>query len=274
MKGKYWLHLIGVTILTILTILPVWADELGFSYDAIFPFTVTIDGKFNDWPTSAKWHKVGHDSTFPPYIIADNDNDSSFEFASVADEKNLYVAIKIWDDVKCSGENTEYFTYLDDSAVIYIDGDNSKPNVYEEDVCQMIIGRDNVNCDPNNPILHNNHRGLNSKGAPAGTTGTKLTAADTDYGWALEASIPLAFFKIPPKEGTVIGFNIQITDDDDWGARDHQLSWSKMEVEINKMEAAYYNPSVFGELKFISTITPVYQKSMLNETWGKLKQVK
>lgn len=264
---------ISIAMLAIQSIESAFADELGVIYDAVFPFTIKLDGKFNDWP-SVKWHKVTHDFSFPAmYIIADNDNDASFEFACVADTNNLYVAIKIWDDVKCVDKNIGDNVFLDDSVEIYIDGDNSKSSEYEADVCQITIGRYNVNGALNNPKL-NNFRGLNDKGAAAGTTGTKASVVDTDYGWAVEAAIPLAFFKIPPKDGTVIGFNVHLNDADDNGVREHKLSWSKVEVELKREESSYYNPSVFGELKFVSTISSVSSKGKLATTWGKLRRTK
>jgi hypothetical protein len=37
-----------------------FADEPGVIYDAGFPFTVTLDGDFGDWPL-VPWHEVTHD---------------------------------------------------------------------------------------------------------------------------------------------------------------------------------------------------------------------
>jgi endo-1,4-beta-xylanase len=247
------------------TIIP--AGESGVVYNCAYPFTVTLDGSFVDWP-DVTWEKV--DSTMGWSPFPSSDADGSLEFACVADNDYLYVGILVKDDAKCVDENIGDDVYLDDSVEIYIDGDNSKSSEYEADVCQITTGRYNVNGDLNNPKL-NNFRGLNDKGAAAGTTGTKASVVDTDYGWAVEVAIPLTFFKIPPKDGTVIGFNVQLNDDDDRDIRDHKLSWSK--VELKGEESSYYNPSVFAELKFIlADLTAVSSNGKLATTWSSLKK--
>jgi len=78
------------------------AGEQGVVYNCAFTFTVTLDGDFADWP-DVPWQQVTHDmgwSNRPDAKKPNNDNDASYEFACVADENNLYVAIKTWDDAK------------------------------------------------------------------------------------------------------------------------------------------------------------------------------
>jgi hypothetical protein len=242
-------------VLTILLIAatisaPILADEPGVVYDAPFPVTVSVDGDLTDWPM-VTWHKITHDMGWSN--LPESDDDASLEFACVAGEGNLYVALKIRDDEKCVNEDTGRNIFQDDSVEIYIDGDNSKPEVYEPDVCQISIGRHNVGREPNNPML-NDFRGWNWEGAAANETGTKAAVVDTDYGWAVEAAIPLAFFGIGLADGTVIGFNVHLNDDDDQGERDHWLGWSKTEL-AGDVDTAYMNPSVFGQLRFVSVST-------------------
>lgn len=229
---------------------PVHADEPGLVYDAPFPVTVSVDGDLSDWPL-VTWHKITHDMGWDK--LPESDDDASLEFACAADDGNLYVALKIRDDEKCVNEDTGRNIFQDDSVEIYIDADNSKPTVYEPDVCQISIGRYNVGRDPSNPML-NDFRGWNWEGAAANETGTKAAVVDTDYGWAVEAAIPLAFFGIRLADGTVIGFNVHLNDDDDQGERDHWLGWSKTEL-ADDVDTAYMNPSVFGQLKFVSANT-------------------
>ncbi len=250
------LRLMSLSImLTILLIaatisVPILADEPGLVYDAPFPVTVSVDGDLSDWPL-VTWHKITHDMGWSN--LPESDDDASLEFACAADEGNLYVALKIRDDLKCVNEDSGNGIFQDDSVEIYIDGDNSKPAAYEPDVCQISMGRYNVGRDPSNPIL-NDFRGWNGQGASAAETGTKAAVVDTDYGWAVEASIPLAFFGIRLADGTVIGFNVHLNDDDDQGERDHWLGWSKTEL-AGDVDTAYMNPSVFGQLKFVSVNT-------------------
>jgi len=229
---------------------PVHADEPGLVYDAPFPVTVSVDGDLSDWPL-VTWHKITHNMGWDK--LPESDDDASLEFACAADEGNLYVALKIRDDSKCVNEDTGRNIFQDDSVEIYIDADNSKPAVYEPDVCQISIGRYNVGGDPNNPML-NDFRGWNWEGAAANETGTRAAVVDTDYGWAVEAAVPLAFFGIHLADGKVIGFNVHLNDDDDQGERDHWLGWSKTEL-AGDVDTAYMNPSVFGQLRFVSVNT-------------------
>jgi hypothetical protein len=265
-----------IRVLTLVAILfmflgtQVFADESGVMYDAMFPYTITVDGDSSDWPT-VPWHRVTHDMGWGN--LPDNDNDASYEFACVADTDYLYVAIKTWDDGKCVDEDVEpnqgvMPVWLDDSMEIYIDGDNSKNSEYEPDVCQITIGRFSIGEDPDTSISHN-FTGMNGQGASANRTGTRAAVVDTNYGWAIEAAISLDFFGIPSVEGTVIGFNVHFNDDDDWGDRDHKLCWSKTELAGD--ESSYFNPAVFGELRFVSNSACVSYEGKLITTWARIR---
>ena len=100
-----------------------------------------------------------------------SDKDSSLEFACVADESYLYIAVRIWDDKKVVDEDTGDNVYMDDSIEVYVDGDNSKSSEYEPDVSQITIGRYNVGRDPANPML-NSWTGMNGQGKAASETGS------------------------------------------------------------------------------------------------------
>lgn len=223
-------------------------------YHCGYSATIRLDGRFEDWPKAAVWDKVTHtmgwNTPREGIVRPTDDQDASFEFACIADEKYLYVAVKIYDDKKIVGEDISDNVYLDDSIEFYIDGDNSKSKVYEPDVGQITIGRYNVGTDVTHPRL-NAWKGTNGKGIPATATGTMAFVADTDTGWIVEGAIPLDVFGIQLKESAVIGFNVQLNDDDDGGKTEHKLSWSNIEREGNT--AAFRDPSVFGELKFTST---------------------
>lgn len=215
--------------------------------------TINLDGRFGDWPADVHWNKVtykmGWDNPYEGISHPLNDNDSSFKFACVADNECIYVAVKIWDDKKVIDEDIGDDVYRDDSIEIYIDSDNSKSSEYESDVSQITIGRYNVGNDSEHLKL-NSWKGMNRRGIAANETGTMAAVVDTDYGWAVEAAIPFASFVIKPVKETIIGFNIQLNDDDDGGYIDHKLSWS--DVEREGTNASYRNPSVFGELKLSS----------------------
>jgi len=240
--------------------------EFGILYNCGFPVTVKLDGSFSEWPGNVPWHKVKHTMG---WTTPEDDEDGSFEFACVADEKFLYVAIKIWDDEKRVDESVGDSVYLDDSIELYVDGDNSKAAEYEPDVSQITIGRYNIGEDPEAPML-NAWTGNNGKGKPASQTGTMVAVVDTNYGYAMEVAVPLESFNIELDDGTVIGFNVQLNDDDDGGDRDHKLSWSEKEREDG--ETAYFNPSVFGELVFLRDFLAVSAEGKLATTWASIKR--
>ena len=71
--------------------------KFGVVYECAFHNTVELDGNLEDqeWAL-APWHFVDHLTGTGP---APNDEDASFAFAAVADDKWLYVAFKIKDVV-------------------------------------------------------------------------------------------------------------------------------------------------------------------------------
>ncbi|RKY05608.1 hypothetical protein DRP77_00475 [Candidatus Poribacteria bacterium] len=234
--------------------------KLGVIYYCAFPVTITLDGKFDDWPSVVPWHKVPHDRGTQP---APDDNDASYEFACVADENYLYVAFKVRDDKKVVGEDTGCNVWKDDSVEVYIDGGNEKANSYDANDSQVTIGRDNVGGDPEHPKLGGCVGQLQGP-----NTGTKAFVVDTDYGWAVEAALPLETWGIELRDGLVIGFNTHLNDDDDKGPRDHKLIWSEKDVA----DTSWKDPSVFGELKFVEVKLAVSPRDKLATVWGALKR--
>ncbi|HEX28782.1 TPA: hypothetical protein ENG04_01730 [Candidatus Poribacteria bacterium] len=233
--------------------------KLGVIYNCAFPYTVKLDGKFNDWPKAVPWHKVPHDMGTQP---APDDKDASYEFACLADEQFLYVAFKVYDDKKVVDEDTGCDVWKDDSVEIYIDGGNEKAGAYDGNDSQVTIGRDNVGGDPDNPKLGGcvgQLQGPNTK--------TKAFVVDTDYGWAVEAALPLETWGIKLSDGLVIGFNTHLNDDDDKGPRDHKLIWSAKDVA----DRSWTDPSVFGELKFVKVNLAVSPGGKLTTVWASVK---
>ena len=232
-----------------------YADEVGVMYDCAFPVTVTLDGDFGDWP-GIPWHAVTHDMGWDN---PDNDADGSLEFACVADNEFLYVAVKIKDDAKVVDENTGGDVWQDDSVELYVDGGNEKAGSYDANDAQITIGRDNVGGDVDNPMM----------GGSGPRDNTKAAVVETGDGWALEAAVFLADFGVVPSEGVVIGYNIQLNDDDDRNGRDHKLAWSS--VELASGEGSWNNPQMFAELQFVADSAAVSAEGKLTTTWGSIK---
>jgi len=233
------------------------AGESGVVYNCAYPVTVTLDGSFVDWP-DVTWEKV--DSTMG-WSNPTNDADGSLEFACVADNDYLYVGILVKDDVKVVDENVGTDVWQDDSAELYIDGGNEKAAAYDANDAQITIGRDNVGGDINKPKL----------GGSGPGSATKAAVVDTSDGYAIEAAVKLADFGIIAGDGKVIGFNVQLNDDDDNDGRDHKLAWSKIELVTG--EASWSNPQMFAELKFmLADLTAVSSNGKLATIWSSLKK--
>ncbi len=258
-----------LTLYIALACLPMfsWAidpGEVGVNYNCAFPNTVDVDGKLKDLPWQfASWHDVPHNKGNTP---APNDNDASYSFAVIADDKWLYVAFKVKDDEIQSGGDTGCDVWKDDSVEIYIDAEHEQGGSYDKNDAQITIGADNIGGDINKPKLGG------CVGITQGpTTGTIVAVVKTDEGWSVEAAVPLknAGWNIKPKTGLVIGFNTQMNDDDDGGDRDHKLIWSDKDVA----DRSWTDPSVFAELTFVEEKLAVSPKVKLAATWGQLKKV-
>ena len=61
-------------------------------------------------------------------------------------------------------------------------------------------------------------------------------------GYQLDISIPWTTLRIIPKPEHVLGFDIQVDDDDNGHSRDAKLSWNA------ESDTAWKNPRVLGEL--------------------------
>jgi len=231
--------------------------KYGETYECAFPNTVVVYGKLDDDPWQfAPWHTISNEEGTQP---APDGADATMSFAAVADNKWLYVAVRLTDDTIHAGETD---TWEDDSIEIYIDANHAETGTYEGDDAQITIGAGNIGGDPNAPHL-------TGRGDGAGT-GTLAGVAEIAGGWVVEAAVPLdnGRWKIEPKDGLVIGFNIHFNDDDDGASRDHKLIWSLLDVD----DQSFNNPTRFADLKFVKVELAVEPMDKLSCTWGQVKQ--
>lgn len=243
-------------------------DIYGELVKCAFPNTVVLDGKLNDqaW-RYATWHYIeAKDATVP----ADSNKDGSLKFAVVADDKYIYFAAEITDDKVQSGENTACDVWNDDSAEVYIDGENEKASAYDVNDAQITMGADLIGQKPDvqtTAALLGGCVGITQ----GPKTETIATGSLTKDGWILEAGIPLknSGWNIKPKNGLKIGFNVQYNDDDDKGGRDHKLIWCVREVKQG--EGSWSNPSLFAELEFVQRVLAVDYRSSIATKWALIK---
>ncbi|MAF12125.1 hypothetical protein CMK11_16900 [Candidatus Poribacteria bacterium] len=227
--------------------------------------TVVLDGDLNDlaWG-AAPWHFVDHKTGTGP---APNDENASLQFAAVADNEWLYVAIDVTDDEIQNAEDSAGDVWKDDSVEIYIDADDGGTQTYDAEEgkwdTQISIGAENFDGDPEAPILGGSGQGPD--------TGTHAAVVETATGYIVEAAVPLdspGKWDFALEDGLVIGFNIHMNDDDDGGERDNKLIWSANDVD----DQSWQNPSRFADLEFVSSLLAVDPAGKAATTWGALRR--
>ncbi len=189
-----------------------------------FDVPAVIDGFDNDWTA---------DSTF--YVtkvlggtIA-NPSDLSAEFKLGYDENYLYAFGKVTDDLLINDSPNPWH---DDCFELYIDGGNDKSTTYDSDDFQLLFRY-------NDPIAYNASGGVNNP------TGLDFAMVNSATGYNVEIRASWAFLGIPPlTEGSKIGLDVHVNDDDDGADREKFISWS------DDQNIAWNNPSVFGEILF------------------------
>jgi len=241
--------------------------EFGLVYKCGFGprNTVVLDGDLTDlaWG-AAPWHFVDHKTGTAP---APNDDNASLQFAAVADDEWLYIAIDVTDDEIQNTEDPAADVWKDDSVEIYIDADDGGTDVYDTAKgkwdTQISIGAENFGGDVDAPSL-------GGSGDGAGV-GTRAAVVETATGYIVEAAVPLDSpdkWDFALEDGMVIGFNIHMNDDDDGGERDNKLIWSANDVD----DQSWQNPSRFADLEFVSAFLAVDPAEKVATTWAALKR--
>lgn len=234
-------------------------------YPVIYPAAATVDGDLSDWPSNMPWHVVGgevgsyhpspyrRDPAHYPASPPQNNTDCSYTWGAMMDDRNLYVAVEVFDDYKIAHEtDDDNLIFLDDSVEFYIDGGNEKHPAYDANDAQIAIARGEDWDDPSAPRI-SPWEGYGS-GIPGDRTGARVYVRNKEGGYTVEAEIPLETFGIDPVAQDGIGFNIHINDDDDGGIRDHKIMWSAAE-QIDG-EQSFHNPAVFGTLAIFDITAP------------------
>ena len=157
-----------------------------------------------------------------------NQQDLSARWRANWDDKNLYLWVGVTDDKKSIDSKQ---TWADDSIEIYIDSDGSRNDSY-----------DKFN------DFHLSFR-MGDKELTSGGTTPKEDIKDIQYamraiptGYQLSVRIPWTTLRTIPKDEHVLGFDIQINDDDNGMGRDAKLSWNA------NVDQAWKVPKLFGRL--------------------------
>jgi endo-1,4-beta-xylanase len=121
------------------------------------------------------------------------------------DEDALYVYMEVNDPVLSEASDT---VYMQDSIEVFVDENNNKTTFYQED-------------DGQYRVSYTNRQSFGSTGS---VDGFESAAQIIEGGYAVEVKIP--YRTITPQEGDVIGFDLQVNDDQGSGARDSITKWN------------------------------------------------
>lgn len=183
-----------------------------------------LDGNDNDWTADSiltVTHVLGG-------TVA-NSSDLSAEFKVSWDDTYLYVFGKVNDNALF---NDSQNIWEDDSFEFYVDGGNEKATSYDANDYQLVFRY-------NDPIAYNASGGVNNP------QGLDFVMVNTNTGYNVEIRASWSFIGVPPVvEGSKIGFNVHVNDDDNGGGRDKFIAWHDDQNE------AWNNPSTFGEITF------------------------
>lgn len=184
--------------------------------------TPTVDGELD-----GIWKDAGELATD---VWVEGNSGATATFRTLWDENHLYVYAIINDSLLSDASPN---VWEQDSVEIFVDQNNGKTDVYQEDDGQYRMNFNNAR----------------SFGGHAGEDNFVSAAKVIEGGYVVEAAIRLD--KIKPEKGTVIGFDFQVNNDEDGqGTRDSVAIWS------DPTGQSYQNTTRFGVLEFTNSSAP------------------
>jgi hypothetical protein len=144
------------------------------------------------------------------------------------DNNYLHIRVDTIDDRFVRDSNAPW---SDDSIEIFVDADGSRNSSFDgrNDFHFIFRWRDNqVNLSQSSPRRPN--------------IGILQTMNRTVNGYTLEASIPWSTLGVIPQQGSIIGLEVQVNDDDTGSERDGKLAW------FSRNDTAWKNPQNFGRM--------------------------
>ncbi len=194
-----------------------------------------IDGKMDSIWSSVYEHKMTH------YVSgATTPADCSASWRAYWDGQYLYVFVDVNDDaLRSNPTDTAGNQYQYDSVEIFTDihNDNATTWVSGADDYQYRFSYDSVN-----PLITVDH-------AWNSTNGIEYKFLTTVTGYNLELKIPwstMYFGGETPSIGDLMGFEVQINDNDNGSTRETQLSWYATANNV------YNNPSNMGTVTLVA----------------------
>lgn len=188
---------------------------------ALFPFEAIV-AKYGhpvvDGEIEEEWEDAP--SYFPQIVSGKTDIRAQFKI--MWDERAIYILALIHDPVL---DTTNPVPYQQDSVEIFIDENNDKTSFYQADDYHF-----RVNCE-------------NARTADVGDVSFFYPKVKRfEGGYLVEARVR---FSKPPKEGTRVGFELQVNDADGSGRRVATINM------FDKTGNAWQDPSLFGEVLLV-----------------------
>ncbi len=159
-------------------------------------------------------------------------NAFSADFRMLWDAQNLYVFIDVTDSTP--NRNPNLLWPYSDNTILYIDATDGKREQfgatdYEYAFCW----------DPTNPFMQENKHGR--------TQNVKYEIKTTEKGYQVEAAFPWAALGTPnPSAGTIIGMDVQVSDNQAGPERNLVIAWQD---ETNN---TWQHPVLFGRAELVT----------------------
>ncbi|MEV5025397.1 endo-1,4-beta-xylanase [Paenibacillus sp. LPE1-1-1.1] len=189
--------------------------------------TPAIDGNMDDaWANAAVY-------TTEVLVEQNNGAVAKADFRTMWDKEHLYVYAVVTDSLLSDAISNDW---EQDSVEIFVDQNNGKTASYQDDDGQYRINYNNVK----------------TVGGHATNDNYTSAAKQISGGYIVEAAISLD--TITPADGTLLGFDFQVNNDQDGGTRDSVLTWN------DPTGQSYANTSRFGVVQFAEQPGPGSQQ--------------
>lgn len=182
-------------------------------------------------------------------ILAGNavpNSDFSAWFKATWDQDNLYILVFVTDESKINDSGDVWW---DDAVEIYIDIENNKLTSYGSTDYQYSFRWNDLNIHSSN----------------GGTNNVDFKIAGRSNGYTLETKFPWSTLgERNPKNGTLLGLDVHVHDDDNGGERDNKISW------YAKTDQSWSNPSLFATVNLVGDIitNPKAEKPLFSVKHG------
>jgi hypothetical protein len=218
----------------------------------------TIDGEIaGDDAWIAPWidqstYVLRNGDTYPDgYAELDDSTDFYMRFKVMWDADNMYLFVEVTDEtVFCDTTGT---THEQDGVEVYFDGDNSK---------KVGPGYDDVDDKQYRWIY--GKKAVAAGAADGGTWAWK----ETEVGYDLEVQIPKDMLLFDPEDGAVIGFEVQVNDNDGQSspARENMARWWSDD------NMSWNDASLFGTAELVSGVNAIDSKPVTKARHFELSQ--